>query len=59
MAEGLEAAKPFIAALCRAQQQIAAKAAKPTAEFPLFPDYADDVYAAVGRAVPPATSPRR
>jgi len=51
VAAGLEAAKPFIAALCRAQQQIAVAAAKPTAEFPLFLDYSDDVYAAVEQAV--------
>ncbi|MCX6480431.1 MAG: polyribonucleotide nucleotidyltransferase, partial [Mycobacterium sp.] len=47
VAEGLEAAKPFIAALCNAQQELAARAAKPVADYPLFPDYADDVYAAV------------
>ncbi|MDA0252508.1 MAG: polyribonucleotide nucleotidyltransferase [Actinomycetota bacterium] len=47
VAEGLEAAKPFIAALCKAQQELAERAAKPVADYPLFPDYADDVYAAV------------
>lgn len=47
VAEGLEAAKPFIAALCTAQEELASRAAKPTGEFPLFPDYQDDVYAAV------------
>ena len=31
VAEGLEAAKPFIAALCTAQQELADAAAKPTA----------------------------
>jgi polyribonucleotide nucleotidyltransferase len=51
VAAGLEAAKPFIAALVRAQQHIAGQAAKPTAEFPLFPDYTDDVYDAVAGAV--------
>ncbi|HYY11418.1 MAG TPA: polyribonucleotide nucleotidyltransferase [Kineosporiaceae bacterium] len=51
VAQGLEAAKPFIATLCRAQQQVAAAAAKPTAEFPLFLDYQDDAYAAVEQAV--------
>jgi polyribonucleotide nucleotidyltransferase len=51
VAQGLEAAKPFIAALCRAQQEIADAAAKPTAEFPLFPDYAEDAYQAVASAV--------
>ncbi|GAB3216376.1 polyribonucleotide nucleotidyltransferase [Kineococcus gypseus] len=50
VAQGLEAAKPHIAALVKAQAQVAAAAAKPTAEFPLFPDYADDVYAAVEQA---------
>ncbi len=47
VAEGLEAAKPFIAALCTAQQELAEKAAKPVAEYPLFPDYQDDAFAAV------------
>ena len=47
VAEGLEAAKPFIAALCEAQQELADKAAKPTAEYPVFPDYQDDVFYAV------------
>ncbi|HHW83050.1 MAG TPA: polyribonucleotide nucleotidyltransferase, partial [Actinomycetales bacterium] len=44
VASGLEAAKPHIAALCEAQSRIAAEAAKPTAEFPLYPDYAPEVY---------------
>ncbi len=47
VAEGLEAAKPFIKALCQAQQQIAAEAAKQTAEFPIFVDYEQDVYDAL------------
>ena len=47
VAEGLEAAKPFIAALCTAQQELAEKAAKPTADYPLFPDYQDDVFESV------------
>ena len=47
VAEGLEAAKPFIAALCAAQQELAEKAAKPTAEYPVFPEYQDDVFYAV------------
>jgi polyribonucleotide nucleotidyltransferase len=50
VAEGLEAAKPFIQALCDAQAELAAKAAKPTAEFPVFLDYSDDVYTAVADA---------
>ena len=47
VAAGLEAAKPFIAALVAAQSQVAAQAAKSTETFPLYPDYHDDVYAAV------------
>jgi polyribonucleotide nucleotidyltransferase len=47
VAEGLEAAKPFIAALCAAQQELADRAAKPTGEYPVFPDYGDDVYYSV------------
>jgi polyribonucleotide nucleotidyltransferase len=47
VAEGLEAAKPFIAELCRAQQQLADAAAKETVEFPRFLDYSDDVLEAV------------
>ena len=50
VAQGLEAAKPFIARLCVAQQQLAVAAAKPTGDFPLFPAYADDVYAEVEAA---------
>ncbi|WP_255450419.1 polyribonucleotide nucleotidyltransferase [Skermania sp. ID1734] len=50
VAEGLEAAKPFIARLCKAQQDLAAKAAKPTGEYPLYPAYAEDAYAAVEAA---------
>jgi polyribonucleotide nucleotidyltransferase len=47
VAQGLEAAKPFIAALCAAQQELADAAAKPTGEYPVFPDYGDDVYYSV------------
>jgi polyribonucleotide nucleotidyltransferase len=47
VAEGLEAAKPFIAALCKAQQELAGAAAKPTGDFPVFPEYGDDVYYSV------------
>ena len=43
VAEGLEAAKPFIAALCTAQQELADAAGKETAEYPEVPDYQDDV----------------
>lgn len=47
VAAGLEAAKPFIAALCTAQQELAdaaGKSGKPTVDFPVFPDYGEDVY---------------
>ena len=47
VAAGLEAAKPFIELLCRAQAGLAERAAKETQEFPLFPAYTDEVYAAV------------
>ena len=50
VAEGLEAAKPFIKTLCEAQNGLAERAAKETQEFPLFPAYGDDVFAAVERA---------
>jgi len=50
VAAGLEAAKPFIKALCVAQQSVADAAAKPTGEFPRFLDYGDDVLAAVTAA---------
>ncbi|GJO26908.1 polyribonucleotide nucleotidyltransferase [Mycobacterium marinum] len=50
VAQGLEAAKPFIAALCTAQQELAdasGATAKTGAEYPVFPEYGDDVYYAV------------
>ena len=49
VAEGLDASKVFIRALCVAQQELAAKAAKPTADFPLFLDYQPDAYDAVDK----------
>ncbi|WP_333812462.1 polyribonucleotide nucleotidyltransferase [Timonella senegalensis] len=51
VAEGLEASKPFIRALCEAQAELAKTAAKPIAEFPLFLDYEDDAFAAVETAI--------
>ncbi len=51
VAEGLEAAKPFIKALCEAQLAIAAHAAKATGTFPVFTDYGQDVFDAVAAAV--------
>jgi polyribonucleotide nucleotidyltransferase len=47
VAQGLDAAKPFIKQLCDAQLEVARHAAKETAEFPLFPDYGQDVLAAL------------
>ncbi|QTE30593.1 polyribonucleotide nucleotidyltransferase [Pengzhenrongella sicca] len=51
VAEGLEAAKPFLKLLCEAQSDLAARAAKPVREFPRFLDYQDDTYAAVKAVV--------
>ncbi|WP_342351047.1 polyribonucleotide nucleotidyltransferase [Corynebacterium diphtheriae] len=51
VAEGLEAAKPFIEVLCRVQAGLAERAAKETQEFPLFPPYTDVVYDAVEKKV--------
>lgn len=56
VAEGLEAAKPFIAVLCDAQAELAGAAGKETADYPLFPDYADDVYYSVASVATEALS---
>ncbi len=45
--QGLEASKPFIRVLCEAQSALAALAAKPTAEFPVYLDYQSDAFEAV------------
>jgi polyribonucleotide nucleotidyltransferase len=50
VAQGLEAAKPFIAELCRAQSELAASATSTPLQFPTFPDYAEDAYTAVEQA---------
>ncbi|HEV7740892.1 MAG TPA: polyribonucleotide nucleotidyltransferase [Pseudolysinimonas sp.] len=47
VAQGLEAAKPFLTQLIKAQQSIAEQAAKPVQDFPLFPPYSDEAYNAV------------
>lgn len=44
VAEGLEAAKPYIKTLCEAQSDLAAECAGETKEFQLFPPYSDKVY---------------
>ena len=47
VAEGLEAAKPFIRALCEAQADLVKRAGKDPVDVPVFQDYQDDAYAAV------------
>lgn len=47
VAGGLEAAKPFIKAICEAQDELKRIAAKETKEFPLFPEYTDKLYARI------------
>jgi polyribonucleotide nucleotidyltransferase len=47
VAQGLEAAKPFLAKLVKAQAELAAQSAKEIADYPVFLPYADETYAAV------------
>ena len=47
VAAGIEASKPFIRVLAEAQADLAAQAAKPVQDFPVFLDYQDDVLGAV------------
>jgi polyribonucleotide nucleotidyltransferase len=47
VAQGLEASKPFLKQLIKAQLEVAEKAAKPIQEFPLFPPYSQETYDAV------------
>ncbi|MEO5534319.1 MAG: polyribonucleotide nucleotidyltransferase [Pseudolysinimonas sp.] len=47
VAQGLEAAKPFLKQLIKAQQEIADQAGKAIQEFPLFPPYQQATYDAV------------
>ncbi|MCF4006426.1 polyribonucleotide nucleotidyltransferase [Corynebacterium uropygiale] len=47
VAEGLEAAKPFIDTLCRAQEGLKERAGKDQQEFELFPDYTEETFARV------------
>ena len=47
VAAGLEAAKPAIAAVCKAQAELKAASPKEPLDFPVFVDYEDDVLAAV------------
>jgi polyribonucleotide nucleotidyltransferase len=50
VAQGLEAAKPFIKVLVEAQSKLAAQSAKQVAEYPLFLPYTDEVYEIVSAA---------
>ncbi|MCW2601639.1 MAG: pnp [Frankiales bacterium] len=50
VAAGLEAAKPAIAAVCKAQLELKAKSPKDPLEFPVFLDYEEDVLNAVTKA---------
>ncbi|MFN3707072.1 polyribonucleotide nucleotidyltransferase [Microcella sp.] len=47
VAEGLEAAKPFLAQLVKAQAELAAQSAKEVRDYPVFLNYSDELYAAV------------
>src|SRR5699024_525394 len=47
VAEGLEAAKPFIKVLCEAQADLVSRAGKEPVEVPTFIDYQDDALQAV------------
>ncbi len=47
VAEGLEASKPFIKALCDAQADLASRTAKPELDLPRFGGYEDDAAEAV------------
>ncbi|NQX25197.1 polyribonucleotide nucleotidyltransferase [Curtobacterium sp. VKM Ac-2852] len=47
VAQGLEAAKPFLKSLVDAQAKLAAQSAKEIQDFPVFPPYAPEVYSAV------------
>jgi len=44
VAQGLEAAKPFLKVLVEAQADLARQAAKPTADYPVFPPYSQQAY---------------
>ncbi|WP_374929952.1 polyribonucleotide nucleotidyltransferase [Kytococcus sedentarius] len=56
VAQGLEASKVFIRALCEAQSSLHAAAGKEVQEFPTFLDFQDDAYQAVESAVSTETA---
>ncbi|WEK59577.1 MAG: polyribonucleotide nucleotidyltransferase [Candidatus Microbacterium colombiense] len=47
VAQGLEASKPFIAQLVKAQAELAATASKEPGVYPVFPPYSDEVFSFV------------
>jgi polyribonucleotide nucleotidyltransferase len=47
VAQGLEASKPFLKQLIKAQLEVAAQAAKPIAAYPVFPPYQQATYDSV------------
>ncbi|MGN8049996.1 polyribonucleotide nucleotidyltransferase [Curtobacterium sp. 22159] len=47
VAQGLEAAKPFLKVLVEAQAKMAAQSAKEIQDYPVFPAYAPEVYSVV------------
>ncbi|WP_182066701.1 polyribonucleotide nucleotidyltransferase [Curtobacterium sp. ME12] len=47
VAQGLEAAKPFLKSLVDAQAKLAAQSAKEIQDYPVFPPYAPEVHSAV------------
>ncbi|WP_353647556.1 polyribonucleotide nucleotidyltransferase [Nakamurella sp. A5-74] len=47
VAQGIEAAKPFLKILCEAQRELASHVSKETREFKTFPSYAPEVFDAV------------
>ncbi|KAM9863935.1 polyribonucleotide nucleotidyltransferase [Leucobacter sp. BZR 635] len=47
VAQGLDAAKPFLKQLVKAQEELAKQSAKEVQEYPVFLPFADEVYAAV------------
>ncbi len=51
VAQGLEAAKPVIRTLCEAQLEIIEKYAKPTGDYPFFPDYTEEQYVAAEKQI--------
>jgi polyribonucleotide nucleotidyltransferase len=51
VAQGLDAAKPFIRTLCEAQLALAERAAKPQVEYPIFVEYESDVFEALSSSI--------